>query len=233
MRKHTVAEVMTTDVVSVPETAGYKEIVAALAHREVSAVPVVNDDGRVVGVVSEADLLYKVEYAGQAPPAGRLWDRKRIRTARTKASADTAVDLMTSPAITVGPRDKVTTAAKLMDAEKVKRVPVVDEQGQLVGIVSRGDVLRLFLRGDDDIRREVRDEVLLRTLWIDPTDIRVDVAQGVVTLGGTLDRRSTIALVVAIVQSVAGVVDVVSHFSYHYDDRKIAKPTAELFPIVA
>jgi CBS domain-containing protein len=179
MRKHTVAEVMTQDVVSVPESAGYREIVEALANREVSAI-----------------------------------------------------DLMTAPAVVIGPRDKVTTAAKLMDAEKVKRLPVVDEHGNLVGIVSRGDVLRLFLRTDEDIRREVRDEVLLRTLWIDPDKLTVEVAQGVVTLGGTLDRRSAIGIVVEIVQSVAGVVDVVSHLSYHYDDRK-AKSEREPFPIVA
>jgi CBS domain-containing protein len=231
MRKHTVAEVMTHDVVSVPESAGYREIVEALANREVSAVPVVDDDGRVLGVVSEADLLYKAEYAGQPQPAARLWDRKRVRTARTKAGAATAIDLMTAPAVVIGPRDKVTTAAKLMDAEKVKRLPVVDERGNLVGIVSRGDVLRLFLRTDEDIRREVRDEVLLRTLWIDPDHITVEVAQGVVTLGGPLDRRSAIAIVVELVQSVAGVVDVVNHLSYHYDDRK-AKPERAPFPTV-
>jgi CBS domain-containing protein len=230
MRKHTVAEIMTRDVVSVPESAGYKEVVEALANREVSAVPVIDTEGRVLGVVSEADLLHKAEYAGQ-PPA-KLWQRKRIRTARAKAGADVAADLMTAPAVVIGPSDRVATAAKLMDAESVKRLPVVDEHGQLVGIVSRSDVLRLFLRADEDIRREVRDKVLLRTLWIDPENITVEVAQGVVTLGGTLDRRSTIALVVKIVQSVAGVVDVVSHLSYHYDDRK-ARPEHQSYPVLA
>jgi CBS domain-containing protein len=231
MRRHTVAEVMTRDVVAVPASAGYKEIVEILANREVSAVPVVDADGHVIGVVSEADLLYKAEYAGQQPPA-RLWERKRVRTARTKAGADTAADLMTAPAIVIGPSDKVSTAAKLMDAESVKRLPVVNEHGALVGVVSRGDVLRLFLRPDEDIRREVRDEVLLKTLWIDPDGISVQVAQGVVTLGGTLDRRSAIALVVAIVQGVAGVVDVVSHLSYHYDDR-VPKPDDQSISVVA
>jgi CBS domain-containing protein len=230
MRKHTVAEIMTRDVVSVPESAGYKEVVEVLANREVSAVPVIDTEGRVLGVVSEADLLHKAEYAGQ-PPA-KLWQRKRIRTARAKAGADIAADLMTAPAVVIGPSDRVATAAKLMDAESVKRLPVVDEHGLLVGIVSRSDVLRLFLRADEDIRREVRDKVLLRTLWIDPENITVEVAQGVVTLGGTLDRRSTIALVVEIVQSVAGVVDVVSHLSYHYDDRK-ARPEHQSYPVLA
>jgi CBS domain-containing protein len=232
MKRHTVAEVMTRNVVSVPESAGYKEIVETLANHKVSAVPVVDNEGVVLGVVSEADLLFKAEYAGQPP--SRLWERKRIRAARTKAGADTATDLMTAPAITIGPDDRVTAAAKLMDAEQVKRLPVVDANGQLAGIVSRGDVLRLYLRGDEDIRREVRDDVLLRTLWIDPDhdNITVEVANGVVTLGGTLDRRSTIGLVVGFVQSVAGVVDVVNHLSYHYDDRA-SRGETEQFPIVA
>lgn len=233
MRKHTVAEIMTRDVVSVPESAGYKEIVETLANHAVSAVPVVNDEGHVLGVVSEADLLYKAEYAGQPQPS-RLWERKRIRTARTKAGADIAIDLMTSPAIVIGPDDRIDAAAKLMDSEHVKRLPVVDEHGQLAGIVSRGDVLRLYLRSDEDIQREVRDEVLLKTLWIDPDheNLTVEVAHGVVTLGGTLDRRSTIGLAIGFVQSVAGVVDVVNHFSYHYDDRP-GKGETEQFPNVA
>lgn len=231
MRKHTVAEVMTRDVVSVPESAGYKEIVETLANREVSAVPVIDDKGHVLGVVSGADLLYKAEHAGRQQPPAKRWQRKRVRTARAKAGADIAADLMNAPAVVVGPRDRVTAAAKLMDTESVKRLPVVDEHGHLVGIVSRGDVLRLFLRDDEEIRREVRDDVLLRTLWIDPGNITVEVAQGVVTLGGTLDRRSTIALVVEIVQSIAGVVDVVNHFSYHYDDRK-TNPQHQSYPVV-
>ncbi len=231
MRKHTVAEVMTRDVVTVRASTGYKEIVETLAKHSVSAVPVVNEAGRVLGVVSEADLLYKTEYADQPYPSSRLWERKRVRAARGKAAADTAEDLMTTPAVWIGPRDKVGMAARLMDAEAVKRLPVVDEHGQLVGIVSRADLLRLYLRQDAEIEREVRDEVLLRTLWIDPSNLSVDVAQGVVTLGGTLERRSTIDIVLELAQGVAGVVDVVNHLTYHFDDRKHRE--TEQFPIPA
>jgi CBS domain-containing protein len=229
MKKHTVAEVMTRDVVSVRASTGYKEIVETLADHAVSAVPVVDDEGRVLGVVSEADLLYKTEYADQ--PSSRLWERKRVRAARGKAAADTAEDLMTAPAVSIGPLDKVSVAARLMDTESVKRLPVVNSDGQLVGIVSRGDVLRLYLRPDVDIEREIREEVFLRTLWIDPTDLSIEVAQGVVTVGGTLDRRSTIEIVVDLIQRVAGVVDVVNNLSYRLDDRKHRE--TEQFPIIA
>jgi CBS domain-containing protein len=215
MKKHTVAEVMTRDVVAVRASTGYKEIVETLANHSVSAVPVVNDEGRVLGVVSEADLLYKTEYADQPHPSSRLWERKRVRAARAKAAADTAADLMTVPAVSIGPRDRISAAARLMDAEAVKRLPVVDEHGQLVGIVSRKDLLRLYLREDGEIEREIRDDVFLRALWIDPVDISIEVAQGVVTL----------------VQGVAGVVDVVNHLTYHVDDRKQRR--TEQFPIVA
>jgi CBS domain-containing protein len=220
MKKHTVADVMTRAVVSVAATIGYKEIVETLADHSVSAVPVVDDAGRVIGVVSEADLLYKTEYAAQPYPSSRLWERKRVREARGKASADTAGGLMTSPAIVVDASETVGAAARLMDTQAVKRLPVVDGRGRLVGIVSRGDILRLFLRNDADIEREVREDVLLHDLWIDPEDISVEVTNGVVTLGGAVDRHSTIGIVVKLVQRVAGVVDVVSHLSYHLDDRR-------------
>jgi CBS domain-containing protein len=220
MRKHTVADVMTRTVVSIGATTGYKEIVETLADHSVSAVPVVDDAGHVIGVVSEADLLYKTEYAAQPYPSSRLWERKQVRDARGKASADTAGDLMTAPAIVIDVSETVGTAARLMDARAVKRLPVVDGQGQLVGIVSRGDILRLFLRNDADIEREVRDDVLLHDLWIDPDEISVEVTNGVVTLAGAVDRHSTIGIVVKLVQRVAGVVDVVNHLSYRMDDRR-------------
>jgi CBS domain-containing protein len=226
MRKHTVADVMTRSVVSVGALTGYKEIVETLADHSVSAVPVVDDGGHVIGVVSEADLLYKTEYAAQPYPSSRLWERKKVRAARGKASAEVAGELMTSPAVVVDATETVGAAARLMDTQAVKRLAVVDGQGKLVGIVSRGDILRLFLRNDADIAREVREDVLLHDLWIDPDDISVEVDNGVVTLGGVVDRHSTIGIVVKLVQRVAGVVDVVSHLSYHQDDRRQHRTTS-------
>jgi CBS domain-containing protein len=217
MRRNTVSEIMTKDVVSVRERAGYREIVETLAQHRLSAVPVVDEDGRVIGVVSEADLMHKAELA-EDDTVRRLLQRKRVRIARAKAGADVAEDLMTAPAVVIGPHEKVATAAKLMEAERIKRLPVVDDHGRLVGVVSRVDVLRQYLRSDDEIRRDVVDEVMVRTLWMDPTKLSIKVDRGVVVLGGAVDRRSTIPLVLGLVRTVAGVVDVVNHLSYHYDD---------------
>jgi CBS-domain-containing membrane protein len=208
---------MTKDVVTVVETTHYKEVVEVLAAHAVSAVPVVAGDGRVIGVVSEADLLHKMEFAGAEPYAGFL-ERKGRRTARAKSEAELAGELMSSPAIVISLAESVTTAARLMDAERVKRIPVVDQYGRLVGIVSRRDLLRVHLRGDEAIRDEVVEDVLVRTLWIAPGTITVAVNHGVVSLAGTVDRLSTIALVVRLVEGVAGVVDVANHLTYHHDD---------------
>jgi CBS-domain-containing membrane protein len=217
MRRWLVRDMMTGTVVTVVESAPYKEIVEKLSEHAVGAVPVVTEGRRVVGMVSEADLLHKMEFAGLEPHL-HLLERKRRRAARAKAGADTAADLMTTPAVVIGASESLTTAAKLMDAAGVKRLPVVDEYGHLVGILSRRDLLRVYLRPDEAIRDEVTDEVLLRSLWIEPDAVTVDVERGVVTLAGTVDRRSTVPLVVHMVGTVAGVVEVVNHLSYHHDD---------------
>jgi CBS domain-containing protein len=206
---------MTTDVVTIYDTCGYKEIVATLADHGLSAVPVVDAERRVVGVVSEADLLHKMELTD---PHARLLERKRMRVGREKAAADTAVHLMTAPALVVGPDTSVPAAARLMDGERVKRLPVVDDAGRIVGVVSRKDLLSLFLRDDGDIRREVVDDILVRVMWIDPSRVTASVEQGIVTLSGTVERRSSVSIVKELVASLAGVVDVVGDLNYRIDD---------------
>jgi CBS domain-containing protein len=217
MRRWLARDVMTTDVITVGELTPYKEIVDVLVTHAVSAVSVLADGGHVVGIVSEAGLLHKMEFTGVEPYAGLL-ERKRRRIARAKSGGDTARDLMTSPAIVVGPVESLATVAKLMDAERVKRVPVVDGHRRLVGIVSRRDLLRLYLRDDESIRTEIVQEVLLRTLWIPSGTITVAVDRGVVSLSGTVDRGSTVPLVARLVEGIAGVVDVANHLTYHFDD---------------
>ena len=218
MKRHTVAEVMTRRVATVTERAGYKEIVETLASNGVSAVPVVDADRRVVGVVSEADLLHKVDIASM-DPHGWLFERKRSRVAREKANADFAHELMTAPPIVIAENNSVGVAARLMDTERVKRLPVVDAEGRLVGIVSRSDLLRPYLRSDDDIREEVTQGVLLRTMWLDPNEFSVSVDQGVVTIHGEVERRSTVPILVGIVRGVPGVVDVIERVSSRIEDE--------------
>jgi CBS domain-containing protein len=208
---------MTENVVTVPEDMPYKEIVATLAQHAVSAVPVVDEVGRVVGVVSEADLLHKMEFAGLEPHL-HLIERRQRRVARVKASGDTARDLMSSPAVTVSPEAALTAAASTMESERVKRLPVVDGRGRAVGIVSRRDLLRVYLRDDEAIRDEIRNQVLRQTLWIDPDTIDVTVDQGVVVLMGRADRRSTAQIIVRLCEAVPGVVEVIDQLEHGYDD---------------
>jgi CBS domain-containing protein len=220
MRTWRVKDVMTTDVVTVTEETPYREIVDILTGRRVSAAPVVDGDRRVVGVVSEADLLHKIEYLGEEP---RVFAGRRRRQALAKAHGGVARDLMSAPAVTVQPGTSLTGAAKVMDDERVKRLPVVDERDRLLGIVSRADLLRVFARPDPEIAGDVVDEVLGRTLWVDPGRVQVTVRDGVVTLDGQADRRSTADLAVKLTQGVPGVVEVVDRLGFDFDDRELVE----------
>ncbi|WP_084965952.1 CBS domain-containing protein [Thermoactinospora rubra] len=219
-----VSDIMTTDVVSVTPATPFKDVAETLIANAVSAVPVVDRDGRVVGVVSEADLLRKEEFReqyyreGYKPP---LKVRLRHRDARDKAAGDTAADLMTAPAVTVPTSATVTQAARIMDERDVKRLVVVDAEGRLIGIVSRHDLLKVFVRDDADIAREIREQVLERELWAETSGVRVEVIHGVVTLGGRMDRRSEAGLAVRLVRRVNGVVDVVDELTWAEDDAPV------------
>jgi CBS domain-containing protein len=183
----------------------------------ISAVPVIDADESVVGVVSEADLLYKMESG--SGPAHRLIERKRIRDGRRKAAAVHAADLMSKPAIIVRSTASIRAAAVLMSENRVKRLPVVDGKGRLIGVVSRADLVRLYARPDDEILADIREYVLRRTLAMDPDSLAVRVHDGVATLAGAVGRRSTVHIVEVLVQAVPGVVDVANHLSYHIDDE--------------
>ena len=219
-----VRDVMTRDVVTVDEHTPFKEITQLLADCCISAVPVLDPDARVVGIVSEADLLRKEEHP-QGPPGGRLLEGRRRRATRAKATGDTAVELMTAPAITVGPDASLAEAARLLHRHQIKRLPVLDPAGPLVGIVSRADLLKVFLRSDDQIAQEVRQDIFRRALGVDPDTIGVEVREGVVTLTGQLERRSLIPITVSLVHGVDGVVEVVDRLGFEFDDRAITVPS--------
>ena len=223
-----VRDVMTPEVVTVGEQASFKEIAATMAERRVSALPVLDDEGRVAGIVSEADLLLKEEFP-EGSTSRRLFQGRRRRLERAKAAGATAAELMTAPAVTVGPDASVAEAARLLHRHQIKRMPVVDPAGPLLGIVSRADLLKVFLRGDDEIAREVRQDVLLRAMWVDPDSVTVHVRDGVVTLTGQLERRSLIPIVVSLVHALDGVVDVVDRLSFEVDDSPIMVPSDLLF----
>jgi CBS domain-containing protein len=224
MRHQSVQDVMTKDVVAVESETPYKQIAEILAEHKISGVPVVDSDAHVLGVVSEADLLAKAEYP-EAERRRRLLDRPGTSQARRRASAGVARDLMTAPAVTIDDRTSIVRAAKEMDRHQVKRLPVVDELGRLVGIVSRRDLLKVFLRSDDDIRAEVETDVLDQSLSIRPSAVSVTVVDGVVTLEGTVDRKSLVPVAVRLTKAVDGVVDVIERLNYSFDDETATEVT--------
>jgi CBS domain-containing protein len=207
---------MTTKVVVVDEAASYKEIVRLLHEFRVSALPVVDSDGIVVGIVSEADLMLK-EDPGQEGEA-HLFETRRQRGTREKARGSVASQLMSAPVATARPEASLAEAARSMHELGVKRLPVVDPQGRVIGIVSRADLLSVFLREDEEIRHDVVEGVIAHTLWIDPATIRVEVNEGVVRLEGPLERRSLVPVLVGLVYAVEGVVGVENHLSHLVDD---------------
>ncbi|WP_432839565.1 CBS domain-containing protein [Dactylosporangium sp. CA-092794] len=215
-----VRDVMTKSVATVPPDLGYREIVERLVERGISALPVVGDDGAVLGVVSEADLLHKVQFNGADVHAG-LFERRRARQAKEKATGETAAELMTSPAVTVAASATLTAAAQLMERHEVKRLPVLDDDGKLVGVVARSDLLRRYLRSDDDIRFDVIDGVLGRVLWLDPMDVAVSVSSGHVTLIGKVDRRSTAEIAARLVRGLDGVVGLTDELEWGFDDTTV------------
>lgn len=220
MRTWRVDDVMSVDVAAVRADTPYRELVDLLTARRISAMPVVDDDHRVVGVVSEADLVHKVQRAGQ--PYGRpVFEGPRSRAARIKADADLARDLMTTPAVTTTGDTTIVEAARTMHRRNVKRLPVIDDQGRLIGIVTRGDLLKVHLRPDDDIRADVTEQVLRRVLAVREDTVGVSVSEGVVRLTGQLDRRSAADLAVRLSRQLGGVVDVIDELGYDFDDADL------------
>ncbi|WP_245871240.1 CBS domain-containing protein [Asanoa hainanensis] len=211
---------MTHDVVSVAPDASYREVVNVLVDSGVSAAPVVDARGHVVGVVSEADLLHKVEAVGDEAHRRHFAGRRRSHALTVGA---VAADLMTAPAVVIAPDASIAAAARRLESERIKRMPVVDVQRRLVGIVSRRDLLWIHTRTDADVRSEIVDHVLLRTLWIDPAAVEVDVVDGVVSLAGRLESRSLAGLVASLVSKVAGVVEVIDRLAWDQDDSRVVR----------
>ncbi|MFG2404427.1 CBS domain-containing protein [Streptomyces brevispora] len=198
---HSVRDVMTHTAVAIGRDAGYKEIVELIEQWKVSALPVLAGEGRVVGVVSEADLLLKEEHRDDDPARAA-----EPGPERTKAGGITAGDLMSSPAVTVHADATIAEAARIMARRKVKRLPVVDRVGLLEGVVSRSDLLKVFLRPDEEIASEIRATVLGKVPAA--AGVNATVADGIVTLSGDLQDRSLIPLLARAVRAVEGTVDI-------------------------
>jgi CBS domain-containing protein len=221
-----VHDVMTESVLSVTPDAPLKEVARLLIERRISGMPVVDASGSVVGVISEGDLLVREQgrEAIRRGPLARLFgESAETRNLMAKAEARTAGDAMTSPAITVDASTPIEAAAALMIERQVNRLPVVTE-GRLVGIVTRADLVRSFARGDEELVEEIRNNVLRRALWLDPDAFTVGVTDGTATIGGSVERRSTAAILAHMVGMVPGILSVESHVTWSLDDRNIEAP---------
>jgi CBS domain-containing protein len=211
-----VSDVMTSTVVSVRDDTPFKQIIEALAGAHVSALPVVNDDGHVLGIVSESDLLAKVAGAGRSAPHLSS-DSAGASRLHHKADAETARDLMTSPVVTVRPGAPVAHAARIAAIQHVRRLPVVDTDDTLVGIVTRSDLLRVFLRDDEAIRQHVVT-FIRRQLFIDTSTVEISVRDGVVTLTGQLASRVMFEPLVDTIRDTTGVVAVHDNIRYRLNE---------------
>ncbi|MFE7598332.1 CBS domain-containing protein [Streptomyces sp. NPDC057494] len=199
MKHMKVGGLMTDDVVSAVPAASFRQVAKVLAEHDISGVPVVDEDDRVVGVVSESDLLARDEL--------------------------TARDLMTTPAVTVHAEETVADAARLMVRRGVERLPVVDEEERLVGIVTRRDLLCVYLRPDTEIRHSIREDVLADAMDLPGDAVDVHVLDGVVTLAGRVRRRSQAQMLVGLAERVDGVVAVVDQLSFQEDDARLTSST--------
>jgi CBS domain-containing protein len=191
-------------------------------------VPVVDDRRHVLGVASEADLLFK-QHKPARPGIGLLSALRR-REAPAKARATVAAELMSRPAVTIGQGATLTEAARRLHGAGVKRLPVVDPVGRLVGILSRVDLLKVFLRSDEDLYREIVDDIIFGDLFMGPNRFDVAVHDGVVVLQGRCERRSLIPTVVRAVAAVEGVVRVENRLGYDLDDLSPVMPDALVRP---
>ncbi len=204
--KHTVGDVMIKGVVAAHEEAAFKQVVDALVRNHIGAVPVIDSGRRVVGVVSESDLLVRMSGGHLVLPSGHLVSAHAEE--HRKLHATTARELMTSPPIVARSDMPIVEAAQLAAQNRVRRLPVVDDDGVLVGLVSRTDLLKVFLRPDGEIRDDIRHNVLVGAVAFNPHLVDVEVDYGVVTVRGEVADRATVSSLVHAIEAVSGVIAV-------------------------
>ncbi len=220
MTHRAIRTVMTAPVTAVSPDTPFKTLVAIMAEHGLNAVAVLDDAGRIAGIVSESDLMRKEEYqedlAVRRPP--------HSHEHRVRAEGLTAGQVMSSPAITISAQDSIVAAARAFDRAHVSHLVVTEADGSLAGIVTPRDLLKVYLRTDSEIGDEIRDEVIASYLGCDPGRAAITVTDGIVTLAGEVERKSMVPMAARMARSVDGVVDVVNQLSYAVDDTHL--PTA-------
>lgn len=222
-----VNDVMTRDPITVSPEMRLRDLARLLTEKQISGVPVVDDAGGCLGVVSEADLLVKQlsrPLSRRLPLEWIIGERHDPQELRRRA-ATTAAEAMTSPAITITANRPVREAAAIMVDREINRLPVV-EDGKVTGIITRSDLVRAYLRLDDEILEVVRDDVIRRTLWLDPGAFEIGANDGIVRIAGTVDRRSTARILEKLIALVDGVVEVQSQLEWELDDSGL-EPAGE------
>lgn len=195
----------------------FKLLVRLIEENRVSAIPIVDQPGKPIGIVSQTDLLLKQMRPGRDLSRDLLHLEKR-RHERAKAGGTLALDVMTSPVITVGADADLGAAARLMQEKNLRRLVVVDEGGRIAGIVSRTDLLKVFLRSDDELLEEIRNELIPAVLISAGDTVRVAVCWNVATLSGAVDRKSDVEMLTRLTSELDGVVGVIDELTYSWDD---------------
>jgi len=197
-----VVDLMTTDVITVSRETGIRDAARLMFRNRVSGLPVTDADGKLCGIITEADFL-------------------RLEVERHEGGAEigeTVGEVMSSGVVTTGPETEIYDAAKMMTFQDIKRLPVVDDDSRLLGIISRADIVSVFTRPDDVIEDEIREDLIRRVLFIDPDEIEVGVAHGVVTFTGVVGTRNEARLLSELASRLDGVLRVESRLSWRHDD---------------
>jgi CBS domain-containing protein len=226
----TIRDVMSRPALTVHPETPLKEVARELVDHRVSGLPVTDEQGRVVGVISEADLLMKEQ--GSANVHHRRFSRYLGESTETRAqlaklAATSAGDAMTAPAITIGADRPIAEAAAIMTSRGINRLPVVDGE-TLIGVVSRADLVRAYVRSDAELEAVIRDEVLYRTMWLNPVLYDVSVRDGIAHIKGSVGRRSTAETIERVTALIPGIVDVIAEINWETDDREFVAPERDL-----
>ena len=216
-----VRDMMSTDPLTTTPDAPLKEAARMMVREKVSGLPVL-DAGRLVGIVTEGDFLR--QEANRDQPYRLSLLEALFGDGGAAPAVETVGEVMSEPVITVTADASIGEAARVMAERNVKRLPVVDDEGGLIGVISRADIVNAFTKPDEVIEDEVREDIVRRLLFLDPDDVGVEVVDGVVTLDGELEHRTEAHLLEELTRRIAGVVRVVSNLTYEVDDERIGKP---------
>lgn len=212
-------QLMTTTVITIGPEASLKEAARRMIEAGVSGLPVTDDTGSLIGVITEADFV-KTESARRAAKRARLL-RWFVRAEEIPEEERKVGDVMTSEVITLGPEADHAEAARVMRHAGIKRILVADESGKLVGLVSRSDILRAFARPDSNIIEEIKEDVMRKVLWIDPRPVEIKCEDGNVVLSGRLETRSDAQLLAELTRRLDGVVSLKDRLSWSVDNTKL------------